>query len=68
MDYDHPVSVPWGRLVAIAEAAGGQDCCACPPETEKCWLRRRLQPYVVMEPLEDAECQNCWIEYLMVGR
>jgi hypothetical protein len=57
------VTLPFGRLIELAQYLGSQEHDVCPPNTTECWRYRDLQPYAEGQ----CECENCWVQYLMMG-
>lgn len=67
--YEYPITVEFGRLVAVAQMIGSQDSNFCPPHTENCWRHRNLTSYLPVDPDDPnaTECTECFLHYLLTG-
>ena len=61
------VSVPFSRLLDVVERIGAQSCDECPTQGHECWRHRKLEAYLVSEHPADVECQNCWLQFILMG-
>ena len=70
---EYPVTVPFRRLVEMAEYLGSDRVNICPPHRAKdacCWLQRGLAPYIKPfpdQPESHIECRECFLRYMMNG-